>query len=63
LDGADDGIAYWDFRACEVRRQSIVRGRLRAVHDANLTVALLDHGQVDGVWLKFVDLLKPISGH
>jgi hypothetical protein len=33
------------------------------VHNANLTVALLDQGQVDGIGLKFVNLFETIFSH
>jgi hypothetical protein len=33
------------------------------VHDADLTVALLDQGQVDGIRLKLINLFETIFGH
>src|SRR5258708_7365503 len=54
---------YWDLGGREICWHAIRRRGLRAVHNADLTVTLLDQGQVDGVRLKFIDLFETIFGH
>src|SRR5258708_4620207 len=56
LDRPEHGIMYWDLGGREICWHAIRRRVLRAVHNSDLTVALLDQVQDDGVRLKFIYL-------
>src|SRR5467141_3519784 len=62
LDGAAHGVAYRHLVAHQIVGQIRSSG-LRAMNDADLTVALLSERQVDRVRLELIDLLKAVPGH
>jgi len=60
LNRADHCVAGRDLLTGQIRGQPVWSGCLWTMDRANLAVALLRKGQIDGIWLDFIDLFKTI---